>query len=407
MTSTRTETIVIVGGGLVGLATARGLVRLRPDARIRVLEKESGLARHQSSHNSGVLHAGLYYPPGSAKAELAVRGIRAMVSFCQAKNIRHERCGKLVVATNDSESIRLRALLDRGIANGLSGLRWLDRSEAQVVEPEVRCVAAIHVPEEGIVDYPAVAEAMAADVRVGGGEVSTGSGFESARRDGTGWNITATTGDFRADFVVNCAGLQADRVAKQLGIRRSVRIVPFRGDYFRLKASSEHLVRHLVYPVPDPSFPFLGVHFTRMIGGGVECGPSAVLSFKREGYGRTDFSPSDAADALTFSGLWRFVGRHPRMVAEEFGRAVSVGAFTRALKRLIPAIEQSDLEPGGSGVRAMAMRADGRFVEDFLFQDGPASMHVLNAPSPGATASLAIGEQIARRVETAVAALRN
>lgn len=400
----RQPSITVVGGGLVGLATARELLRRRPGSTVRVLEKDVAVARHQSSHNSGVLHAGLYYRPGSAKALLAVRGIRAMTAYCESKGVRFERCGKLVAAAADAEVPRLRTLLDRGTANGLANLRWLTAAEAREIEPEVQCVAAIHVPEEGIVDYPAVAGSLAADVTAAGGEVRTGARLSGARREEKGWRLETSDGDFATDLVVNCAGLQADRVASLLGMPRAVRIVPFRGDYFTLAPGREKLVRNLLYPVPDPAFPFLGVHFTRMIGGGVECGPSAVLSFKREGYGRADFSPRDAADALLYPGLWRFIWRHSRMVAHEFASAASSALFTRALQRLVPAIQQEDLRPGISGVRAMAMSADGRLVEDFLFQEGPAAVHVLSAPSPGATACLAIAEQIADRAESVAGA---
>jgi (S)-2-hydroxyglutarate dehydrogenase len=390
--------LVVVGAGLVGLAAAREIRRRRPDVDVLVLEKERGVARHQSSHNSGVLHAGLYYRPGSDKARLAVRGIRMMVTYCEAQGIAFERCGKLVVAVDQTEVPRLKTLFERGQANGLTGLRWLTAGEAHAIEPEVRCVAAVQVPEEGIVDYPAVASALADDIRDMGGEVRTGVELAGARRNGAGWRLATNGDEHHADFVLTCAGLHADRVARLFGVPLEARIVPFRGDYFKLKGERAGLVRHLVYPVPNPAFPFLGVHFTRMIGGGVECGPSAVLAFKREGYRRSDFSLADTSDSLRFPGLWRFLARHPRMVAGEFVRSASMPAFTRSLQRMIPAVQAADLEPGGSGVRAQAMTRDGRLVEDFLFQDGPDSLHVINAPSPAATASLAIGEQIADRI---------
>ncbi|HSJ31034.1 MAG TPA: L-2-hydroxyglutarate oxidase [Longimicrobiales bacterium] len=391
------DPVVVIGAGLVGLASARAFARANPRFPVIVLEKESAVASHQSGHNSGVLHAGLYYRPGSAKARLAVQGIRAMVEYCADRGIPYERCGKLVVSVDESEVPRLRALLDRGTANGLTGLRWLSPSEAREREPEVDCTAALHVPEEGIVDFPAVARSLARDIAALGGEVRIDTALSAVHPDGKAWRLETNRGDVRAQFVVNCAGLHADRVANWLKAPDVPPIIPFRGDYYKLRHDREHLVRHLIYPVPDPAFPFLGVHFTRLIGGGVECGPSAVLALKREGYGRTDVDARDALSSMSYPGMWRFLGRHPAMVAAELWRTASRKAFTRRLQRLLPALEASDLVPGGSGVRAQAITRDGRLVEDFLFREGPASLHVLNAPSPAATASLAIGDVVARR----------
>ncbi|CAN5346609.1 L-2-hydroxyglutarate oxidase [soil metagenome] len=390
--------IVIVGGGLVGLATAYVLTQMIEGAIPCVCEKEPTLGAHQSTHNSGVLHAGLYYAPGSLKALLAVRGIRLMTAFAQRHDIPHEICGKIVVATEQREVGRLRDLFERGIANRLRGLSWLEADEVREREPNVRSVAAVHVPEEGIIDYAGVVHAMRAAIEASGGRVMVNAPVLGARRDGGRWRVTAGSEELSADFVVNCAGLYSDRVARLFGARPSTRIVPFRGDYFTLARPG--LVRHLVYPVPDPSFPFLGVHYTRMIGGGVECGPSAVLSLDREGYRPNSVRTRDAIDALTFPGLWRFIARYPRMTWGELRRAQSPRLFLESLQRLVPDVTLEDLQPGPTGVRAQAMRADGTLVQDFDFVAGEGVLHVLNAPSPGATASLAIGEEIARRVST-------
>lgn len=390
--------VVVIGAGLVGLATGLALLRLSPRLTVTVIEKEPAIALHQSSHNSGVLHAGLYYKPGSSKAQLAVEGIRTMTRYCAEREIPFEQCGKLVVAVNESEVPRLRVLFERGQTNGLTGLRWLDPVEANEIEPHVRCVAAVQVPEEGIVDYPAVARSVAADITALGGAVRVNSEVIDAQREGRGWRLVTRSGDVSARFVVNCAGLHTDRIAALLGCADVPPIIPFRGDYFKLRPGSEHFVRNLIYPVPDPAFPFLGVHFTRLINGGVECGPSAVLALKREGYSRTDLSLRDAGRTLTYPGTWRFLRRHSGMVAAEFWRAASNAAFTRQLQRLLPVIQSSDLMPGGAGVRAQAISPDGRLVDDFLFREASGVLHVLNAPSPAATASLAIGERIANQV---------
>jgi L-2-hydroxyglutarate oxidase len=346
-----------------------------------------------------VLHAGLYYKPGSAKARLAVRGIRLMTEFCRAHGVPHEICGKLVVATDEAEVGRLQTLLERGTQNGLAGLRWLGQGQLREIEPHAAGIAAVQVPEEGIVDYAAVIAALAADNRQAGIALHTGARVLGARHEGAaGWVVASTAGDFRADFIVNCAGLHCDRVAALAGEERRTRIVPFRGEYYQLRPESTHLVRHLIYPVPDPAFPFLGVHFTRMIQGGVEAGPNAILATAREGYRKTDVNLRDLADALGFAGLWKFMGRHRRMCWEEIVRSFSKRRFCASLQKLVPAITEADLAPGGAGVRAQAMTPAGELVHDFEFVERPDALHLLNAPSPGATASLAIGEEIVARV---------
>jgi len=389
----------IIGGGIVGLSTAWQLRRARPDAAITLLEKEPGFGRHQSTHNSGVLHAGLYYKPGSVKARMAVSGIRLMTEFCRARGVAHEVCGKLVVAVDDAETGRLKTLLERGTQNGLTGLRWLNREQLREIEPHAAGIAAVQVPEEGIVDYAAVIAALAADNRQAGVTLRTHAKVTAARRDGAhGWVVQSAAGEVRADFLINCAGLHCDRVAEAAGEPRSTRIVPFRGEYYQLKAGSTGLVRHLIYPVPDPAFPFLGVHFTRMIHGGVEAGPNAILATAREGYRKTDLNVRDLADALSFGGLWKFMGRHKRMCWDEIIRSLSRRRFCASLQKLVPEITEADLEPGGAGVRAQAMTPAGELVQDFDILERPDALHLLNAPSPAATASLAIGVEIVTRI---------
>ena len=389
------QRIVVVGGGIVGLATAWRLTERFPGARVTVLEKESTVGQHQSSHNSGVLHAGLYYKPGSRKARLAVRGIRQMVEFCQSHSIAHDVCGKVVVAVTADEVPRLQALLDRGTANGLEGLRWLTPEQLREIESHAAGVAAVHVPQEGIADYPAVCRALSDEIRARGGEVITGTEVTAIAREASLWRVHSTTGDYQAERIVTCAGLQADRVAALTGQARAVRIVPFRGEYYGIRSEKQYLVRNLIYPVPDPTFPFLGVHYTRMIHGGIEAGPNAVLAFSREGYRKSDLRVRDLADALAFSGLWKFLAKYSSTCWMEVRRSFSKELFCATLQRLVPEIQPSDLVAGGAGVRAQAMTPDGALVEDFHFVEGPGELHVVNAPSPGATASLAIGEEIA------------
>jgi (S)-2-hydroxyglutarate dehydrogenase len=392
------QRIIIIGGGIVGLGTALKLGKQLSDAHITVLEKEARVGLHQTGNNSGVLHCGLYYKPGSVKARMAVQGVQEMVAFCRDHDVPHEICGKLVVAVDESEVERLKHLQERGRQNGLQGLRWLDREEMREIEPHVGGVAALRVPQEGIVDYPKVCAAMLKQIAAQEGKVVTQARVTKMKLTGEGWVIATTAGDFQADFVVNCAGLHCDRVSELAGEQRAVRIVPFRGEYYKLKPARQHLVKHLIYPVPDPQFPFLGVHFTRLIEGGVEAGPNAVLAFKREGYKKTDFSAADLFDALSFGGLWKFLGQHKRMCWEEIRRSFSKELFCQSLQRLVPEIRADDLETGGAGVRAQAMSPDGTLVQDFSFVHGRRALHVLNAPSPAATAALTIGEEIASQM---------
>lgn len=392
------RSIAVVGGGIIGLAAAYKLLRSDPSTAVTVLEKENAVGQHQSGHNSGVLHAGLYYTPGSNKAKLSVAGIREMTRFCQSEGIPHEICGKLVVAVTSDEVGRLRKLQERGTANGLCGLEWLDGGALRDVEPHAAGVAALRVPEEGIVDYPRVCAALAKRIEAMGGAIQTRAEVRGVARKGKKWLVRTSRGEWEADALLNCAGLHSDRVARMAGFKLAVRIVPFRGEYYNLRADRSYLVRNLIYPVPDPSFPFLGVHLTRMIGGGVEAGPNAVLALSREGYRRGQVSPKDLVGSLTFPGLWRFLMKHPRESWNEMRRSYSKRLFCRALQRLVPAIETGDLVAGQAGVRAQAMYASGILVQDFEFAAGLAQLHVLNAPSPGATAALAIAEQIITRL---------
>lgn len=393
------KTIGIIGGGIIGLATAYRFGQRMPGLRVIVFEKESGVGRHQTGHNSGVLHAGLYYKPGSNKARLAVEGIRQMVRFCAENGVKHEICGKLVVAATEEEVPRMMDLFERGTANGLAGLRVLDRAGMLEIEPHVGGVRALRVPEEGIVDYAGVCAALVRKIEEQGGEVRVSSGVTGLRETAGGWMVSTGTGDCEVDFIVNCAGLHCDRVAEMGGVQREMRIVPFRGEYYLIRKERQELVRHLIYPVPDPSFPFLGVHFTRLIHGGVEAGPNAVLAFAREGYTKRDFVAADLWDALSFPGLWKFLRRYPAVSWYEVKRSFSKQLFCESLQRLVPDIRVDDISPGGAGVRAQSMLPNGDLVQDFLFADRRRALHLLNAPSPGATASLAIGDEVVSRVE--------
>lgn len=389
--------VAIVGGGIVGLATAHRLLESRPKVKLLLIEKESRLAAHQTGNNSGVLHAGLYYKPGSAKAQCAVQGLQQMVAFCRQHGIPHEQCGKIVVATDQSELPRLENLWERGNANGLQGLRKLTPAQIKEIEPHAAGIAAIHVPQEGIVDYPAVCEKLGELIRNAGGEIRLNIAAEkiSSRHDR---RVLETSGGmFESKLVITCAGLHSDRLVKISGQQPSARIIPFRGEYYQIKKDRQFLVRNLIYPVPDPKFPFLGVHFTRLIHGGIEAGPNAVLAFAREGYKWSHVNIRDLAGSLTFPGLWKFLAKYPSICGYEIRRSLSRAEFCRSLQKLVPEIREDDLETGGAGVRAQAMLRDGKLVEDFHFEEARGMIHVVNAPSPAATASLAIGKRISDR----------
>jgi (S)-2-hydroxyglutarate dehydrogenase len=390
--------VLIVGGGVVGLATAYRLLEARPKLRLVLVEKEPKLAAHQTGNNSGVLHSGLYYKPGSEKARLSVEGLKQMVAFCKEHGVAHETCGKIVVATSQEELPRLDGLWQRGTENGLLGLRRLGPEQIKEIEPHATGIAAIHVPQEGIVDYPAVCEKLGELLRRRGGEIHLNCRVRKLAAEGNAWVARTSTGDFRARFVVTCGGLHSDRLVRASGQKPMAKIVPFRGEYYKIRKERQHLVRSLIYPVPDPKFPFLGVHFTRLIHGGIEAGPNAVLAFAREGYRWTNVNPRDLAEALFFPGLWRFLAKYPSMCGYEIRRSLSRREFCRSLQKLVPEIRKEDLETGGAGVRAQAMTADGKLVEDFHFEEQRGILHVLNAPSPAATAALAIGARISERV---------
>jgi len=395
--------VAVVGGGLVGLGVALAL-GARGDLSVAVLEAEDRLAFHQSGHNSGVIHSGLYYKPGSLKAALCVEGARELFRLCEEEGIAHARCGKLVVATREDELPRLEELERRGRANGLAGVRRLAAGEIREVEPQATGIAALFVPETGIVDYPGVARAYARRIEAGGGTVLTGARVAGVRRNGTGLVVETARGTVSCGFLVNCAGLQSDRVARLCGVEPDVRIVPFRGEYYDLAPESRGLVRGLIYPVPDPRFPFLGVHLTRRVDGTVEAGPNAVLAWRREGYRKGSFSAVDAASIVSWPGFWHLAARFWRIGAYEVRRSFSKAVFVRDLRRLLPALRPEDVHPAGSGVRAQAVDHRGGLVDDFRIATSERAIHVLNAPSPGATASMAIGRRIAEMVRDASAA---
>lgn len=395
------STIAVVGGGIVGLATARVLARR--GEQVVLLEKESALAQHQTGRNSGVVHAGLYYPPGSLKARMAVAGAQSMYAYARAKGIAYDNCGKLVVACDESELPGLDRLAERAEANGVPA-RLLDPAAAREIEPYVRCVRALHVETTGIIDYPAVCRALADDIGAQGGEIRLGVGVASAESTPYGVEVHTTTGEtLRADALVACAGLYADRVALACGLEPDARIVPFRGEYFELAPEKNYLVRNLIYPVPDPRFPFLGVHLTRMVHGGIHAGPNAVLALRREGYTWRDVDVAELRESLAWPGLWALAKRNIVPGAREVVRSLSKRQFAASLSRLVPGIEAADLRPAAAGVRAQALRRDGSMVEDFLVQTQGRQVHVLNAPSPAATAALEIADHLADSVEQVLA----
>lgn len=392
-----TTRYVVVGGGIVGLATARRLTLDRPDAQVTVLEKEPRVAVHQTGHNSGVIHAGVYYKPGSLKATLSRAGSRSMIEFCERYGIPARLCGKLIVATDESELPRLHALHQRAEANGLP-VRLISPAEAKEYEPHLATIGALHVASTGIVDYGQVSETLAGLVEKAGGEVRRGVRVTGIRPDGAAVVVRTTAGDVRADALVNCAGLHADRIAELAGVRPPARIIPFRGEYFELRPERRDLVRGLIYPVPDPQFPFLGVHLTRMIDGSVHAGPNAVLALAREGYSWGRVNPRDIADFAAYPGLWRLARRHFGYGLTEVRRSLSRRRFAASLARLVPDVTEADLVRAGAGVRAQAITPQGELVDDFLIVERDRQVHVLNAPSPAATSSLEIARQIVSRL---------
>jgi L-2-hydroxyglutarate oxidase LhgO len=390
--------VAIIGAGIVGLAVGLHLVRRIPGIKLLILDKEQEVAAHQTGHNSGVIHSGLYYKPGSLKARLCLEGAAAMVLFCREYGIPHEVCGKVVAATGQREIPLLQELLRRGQANGLAGLRELDAGQIREIEPHCAGIRGIHVPSTGITDFKLVARKYAELVEHAGGEILFGHGVERIAHEAGGVVLETTSGTVRARYAINCAGLHSDRIARLAGAQFGLRIVPFRGEYYMVAPARRHLVRGLIYPVADPRFPFLGVHFTRRIAGGLEAGPNAVFAFKREGYVRTSFSVKDAFESALFPGFWKMAARYWKSGLGEMYRSWNKRAFAAAAQKLVPSIEEKDLEAGGSGVRAQALDSSGRLLDDFYFVYRDRILHVCNVPSPAATASLVIGREIVKRL---------
>ncbi|MXZ91943.1 MAG: L-2-hydroxyglutarate oxidase [Chloroflexi bacterium] len=386
--------VAIVGGGIIGLSTAMQLLERSPDLNVAVIEKEELLAQHQTGHNSGVIHSGIYYRPGSWKARFCVGGKDRLIAFCDENEIEYDPCGKVIVATHESELGRLQDLYERGVANGVPDLQIVEPERLAEIEPHTQGVRALWAPHTGIVDYVRVANAYAGKFQSAGGDVFTGAAVQQARQTAGETALETERGALQAKHVINCAGLYADKLARMMGEETDVRIIPFRGEYYKLAESSHHLVKGLIYPVPDPRFPFLGVHYTRNIHGYVEAGPNAVLAWAREGYRKSNVSLSETAGALTFPGFWKMTARHWRTGMQEMHRSYRKSVFVGDLQKLIPEIQASDLEPGGSGVRAQAVASSGAILDDFHILRGQKALHVLNAPSPGATSSLAIGEYL-------------
>ncbi|HJQ69924.1 MAG TPA: L-2-hydroxyglutarate oxidase [Blastocatellia bacterium] len=391
--------VIIIGGGIVGVATAYNLSREHPSKKVIVLEKENLLAAHQTGRNSGVLHSGIYYKPGSLKAKTCREGKRALEEFCEREGVAYEICGKVIVAVDEKEIDRLQNLYERGRANGVR-CQVIDRARLAELEPHAAGLRALHVPEAGIIDYKKVVQRLAEIVQERGGKVLTNTLVTGMRERGDRIIIDCEAASFEASYVVNCAGLHSDRVARMSGSDPKARIVPFRGEYFKLKPEATHLCRNLIYPAPDPRFPFLGVHFTRMINGSVECGPSAVLAFAREGYLKRDIRAADLLETLSYKGFIKLAARHWKMGLAEMWQSFSKAAFVKALRRIVPEVRAEHLESAPAGVRAQAVADDGSLLDDFAFEERPRVVNVINAPSPAATASLAIGRLVVERLAT-------
>lgn len=386
--------LAVIGGGIVGLSVALEAVQRFPSLRVGVVEKEAAVARHQTGHNSGVIHSGVYYKPGSLKAKNCVAGAAAMVRFCQDHGIPYEICGKVIVATGQSELAGLNELLQRGIANGVPSIETIGPERLRELEPHCRGIAALHIPGTGIVDYGVVAGKYAEIIRSKGGQVLTDCEVRTIKRSSRGIILETKRGTVEAAWAVNCAGLHSDRIVRLAGDDSGLTIIPFRGEYYELLPEKEDLVNNLIYPVADPRFPFLGVHFTRRIHAGVEVGPNAVLAFKREGYRKTDFNMRDTFEAISFPGFWRMASKYWSSGMAEYYRSLNKRAFTTALQKLVPEVQSSDLKPGGAGVRAQAVDSNGRLLDDFSIIRSERMIHVCNVPSPAATASLVIGKQV-------------
>lgn len=393
-----TYDLAVIGGGIVGLATALALEERYPNHKLVLLEKESSVAQHQTGNNSGVVHSGIYYPPGSLKARLCTEGVRLLQAFCETHGLAYERCGKVIVATERAELERLEHLYERGVQNGVPGLRIVGPDELKEIEPHAAGLRAIHSPNTAIVDYREVSKTMASLLRERGVRLEMGAAVTGIDTHSGGHRITTVRGEVRARVLINCAGLFSDRIARLSGVTPGVRIVPFRGEYYFLKPDRRSLVRGLIYPVPDPDLPFLGVHFTRTVAGEVEAGPNAVLAFAREGYTYRAVNPGDLLETLSYRGFWGLLKRFWRVGAFEYYRSLVPGAFVSSLQKLVPTVTRKDVYRGNAGVRAQAVDRQGRLVDDFATEEVQNALHVLNAPSPAATASLAIGRYLAERV---------
>lgn len=387
--------ILVIGGGIIGTSTALSLQN-NSNLSILLIEAENELAHHQTGNNSGVIHSGLYYKPGSLKAKNCSEGRELLYEFCEVHNIPFQKCGKIVVATSESELNALNELYQRGIANGLIGIKKLTAEEIKSNEPHSSGIAGLFVPQTGIVDYSEVTKKYAQLFLEKGGFIETSSKFLSIKDSADELVVSTTKGECKTKLLINCGGLYSDRIAKLCDVDPGLQIIPFRGEYYKLKKDKEYLVKNLIYPVPDPRFPFLGVHFTRMINGGIEAGPNAVLAFKREGYKRNNFSFNDFSQMIFYSGFWKMASNYYKMGFEEFYRSFNKKAFVKALQKLIPEIQENDIESGGAGVRAQALEPNGKLVDDFRIIESKRMVHVLNAPSPAATASISIGRKIAR-----------
>ncbi|CAH0252693.1 MULTISPECIES: L-2-hydroxyglutarate oxidase [Peribacillus] len=387
----------IVGGGIVGLSTGMALYQRFPNAKVVVIEKEAVVADHQTGHNSGVIHSGIYYKPGSFKARFARQGSKSMTEFCRMHGIEHDICGKVIVATKPEELPLLDDLYSRGLQNELA-IQRIGVDELKEIEPHVNGLGAIRVPQAGIVNYRQVSEKMADIIRGNGGEIKLNTKVEKIDENFDDVIIETNNGTIKSRIVINCAGLHSDRIAAAAGYKTDMKIVPFRGEYFKLKPEKRFLVNHLIYPVPNPKFPFLGVHFTRMISGEVDAGPNAVLSFKREGYKKTDFNAKDLTEVLSYKGFWKLASKFMKEGMDEYVRSFSKKQFTKSLQELIPEIQEDDLIPAPSGVRAQALQDDGNMVDDFHIIMGKRTIHVCNAPSPAATASIEIGKEVVNRI---------
>lgn len=390
--------VIVVGGGIVGLSTAYNLINKKPGIKICLLEKEGHLAVHQTGHNSGVIHSGIYYKPGSLKAKNCIDGYHKMIAFCQEEVVRFELCGKIIVATDKEELPMLQNIFDRGVANGLDGLKFIEKDEIKDYEPYVNGTRAIFVPQTGIIDYKVVCEKLGEKFQKLGGEIYLNEKVESIKTSGSIKEVISSKRSITTKMVVTCGGLYSDKLAAHTTPNLNVKIVPFRGEYYKIKESRKHLVRNLIYPVPDPNFPFLGVHFTRMIDGGVEAGPNAVLAFRREGYTKTSIHLGELAETLAWPGFQKVAFKYWKTGFGEFYRSFSKAAFTRALQKLVPEIAEDDLEPCGAGVRAQACDRQGGLLDDFMILEQEGSVHVCNAPSPAATSSLAIGDTVSNFV---------